>query len=156
MLRVRATRSATTAVFYYLVVAETSTDDTAAAQILGYAYRPSSMVIFQKTVNAVSGGIDQPTRAVVEGTVVAHEFGHIVGLVNAGTAMQAPHEDSAHAKHDSNKACTMYHANNSSELVANLLSGGGHARLRRELPRRRRGAEALNLSVTSRCRDSLP
>jgi hypothetical protein len=113
-----------TAVFYYLVVSEASTDDTAAAKILGYAFRPSSMVVFQKSIFAVSGGLAQPTHDTVEATVVAHEFGHILGLVNAGTAMQSPHEDSAHPKHDTNTGCLMYYANNSSELVSNLVSGG--------------------------------
>jgi hypothetical protein len=113
-----------TEVFYYLVVNESSTDDTAEGKVLGYAYRPTSMTIFQKTINAISGGLGQPSRDVVESTVVAHEFGHVLGLVNTGTAMVAPHEDAAHPKHDSNTKCIMYYANNSSELVANLLAGG--------------------------------
>ena len=56
--------------------------------------------------------------------MVAHEFGHILGLVNAGTAMQSAHEDTAHPKHDTVAGCIMYWANNSSELVANLVNGG--------------------------------
>jgi hypothetical protein len=113
-----------TAVFYYLVVSTNSTDDNSAGSILGEAYRPSAMVVFQKTIDANSGGLGQPTRDVVESTVVAHEFGHILGLVNTGTPMQTPHEDSAHPKHDVNTACLMYWANNSSAGLANLLTGG--------------------------------
>jgi hypothetical protein len=113
-----------TVVFYYLVVSDGSTDDTSSATILGYAYRPSSMVVFQHNINASAGGLGQPSRDVVESTVVAHEFGHILGLVNTGTPMQKPHEDSEHPKHDQNSACLMYWANNSSEGLANLLSGG--------------------------------
>ena len=97
-----------TAVFYYLVVSTNSTDDNSSGSILGEAYRPSAMVVFQKTIDANSGGLGQPTRDVVESTVVAHEFGHILGLVNAGTPMQTPHEDPAHPKHDVNTACLMY------------------------------------------------
>jgi hypothetical protein len=113
-----------TVVFYYLVVSTSSTDDSAAGTILGYSYRPSSMVVFQKNIDASAGGIGQPSRDDVESTVVAHEFGHILGLVNAGTPMQTPHEDSAHPKHDVNSACLMYWANNSSAGLANLLTGG--------------------------------
>jgi hypothetical protein len=113
-----------TAVFYYLVVSTNSTDDNSAGSILGEAYRPSAMVVFQKTIDANSGGLGQPTRDVVESTVVAHEFGHILGLVNTGTPMQTPHEDPAHPKHDVNNACLMYWANNSSAGLANLLTGG--------------------------------
>ena len=113
-----------TAVFYYLVVSTNSTDDTSSGSILGEAYRPSAMVVFQKTIDANSGALGQPSRDVVESTVVAHEFGHILGLVNTGTPMQTPHEDSAHPKHDANNACLMYWANNSSAGLANLLTGG--------------------------------
>jgi len=42
-----------TVVFYYLVVEESSTDDTSSGVILGYAYRPSAMVVFQKNIFAV-------------------------------------------------------------------------------------------------------
>jgi len=113
-----------TVVFYYLVVSESSTDDTSSGTILGYSYRPSSMVVFQKNIDAAAGGLGQPSRDVVESTVVAHEFGHILGLVNLGTPMQTPHEDSAHKGHDVNTACLMYWANNSSAGLANLLTGG--------------------------------
>jgi hypothetical protein len=113
-----------TAVFYYLVVSTNSTDDSSAGSILGEAYRPSAMVIFQKTIDANAGGLEQPSRDVVESTVVAHEFGHVLGLVNNGTPMQTPHEDPNHPKHDVNTACLMYWANNSSAGLTNLLTGG--------------------------------
>jgi hypothetical protein len=113
-----------TIVFYYLVVSTNSSDDTANSQILGYSYRPSSMVVFQKSIDDNAGAIGQPSRDVVESTVVAHEFGHILGLVNAGTPMQTPHEDPAHPKHDTNSACLMYWSNNSSAGLANLFTGG--------------------------------
>ena len=116
--------TADTAVFYYLVVSDPSADDTAQFKVLGLAHRASSMVVFEGTIASISGGLGQPSRDVVESTVVAHEFGHILGLVNAGTPMVQPHEDAAHGAHDVNKDCLMYFANNSSEFVANLLGGG--------------------------------
>lgn len=113
-----------TVVFYYLVVSERSDEDTASSTILGYAYRPSSMVVFQAGIDGNAGGLGQPSRDIVESTVVAHEFGHILGLVNIGTRMQTPHQDSEHEGHDVNTACLMYYANNSSAGLANLLTGG--------------------------------
>ena len=113
-----------TVVFYYLVVSDPSSDDTNQAKVLGLAHRASSMVIFQGTIDKIAGGIGQPSRETVESTVVAHELGHVLGLVNIGTKMTQPHEDAMHPGHDANTKCLMYWANNSSSLVANLLQGG--------------------------------
>lgn len=113
-----------TAVFYYLVVSDPSALDTSSTQVLGLAHRAASMVVFQGTIDQDSGGIGQPSPDVVESTVVAHEFGHVLGLVNTGAPMQTPHEDPDHPAHDIDQGCVMYWANNSSQLVANLLSGG--------------------------------
>jgi len=113
-----------TAVFFFLVTSDPYVEDTQDAKVLGLAHRPSSMVVFQKTIDGISGGLGQPSRDIVEKTVVAHELGHVLGLVNLGTAMRQMHEDAAHAGHDSNASCLMYFANNSSKVVANLLQGG--------------------------------
>lgn len=48
-----------------------------------------------------------------ERSVMLHEFGHILGLVNCGTKCQTPHEeqDSAHKPHCNNeKGCVMYYS----------------------------------------------
>lgn len=113
-----------TAVFFYMVVSDAYSEDTSSQKVLGLAYRASSMVVFQKTIESISGGIGQPSADVVESTVVAHELGHVLGLVNLGVPMQQPHQDTAHGAHDTNTSCLMYWANNSSQLLANLLSGG--------------------------------
>jgi hypothetical protein len=115
---------ADTGVFFYLVVAESSTSDSGNLKVLGQAYRASSMVIFQKSIDSISGGLGQPSRDIVESSVVAHEFGHVLGLVNIGTPMVQPHEDGAHPAHDTNQSCLMYWLNDSSMLVQNLLTGG--------------------------------
>jgi hypothetical protein len=113
-----------TIVFYVLYLADGAATDTSQLKTLGLAHRASSVVIFQKTIDDLSGGIAQPSSEVVESAVLGHELGHILGLVNVGTPMVQPHEDTSHPAHDVNQSCLMYWANNSSQLVANLLAGG--------------------------------
>lgn len=93
------------------------------AKVLGVAYGSSSMAIFEKTVQDFSGGLTQPAVSTLESTVIHHEFAHILGLVNNGTAMQAAHQDEAHGRHCNNKKCLMYYAAETSD-IAGLLTGG--------------------------------
>lgn len=113
----------TQAVAYFLFLDGNSTSDSSSGQILGQAYAPSSLVIYEKTIQNLSGAIGQPSRAVLESTVMQHEFGHILGLVNIGTPMQSAHQDTAHGAHCTNTACLMYWQVDTSNFVANLLGG---------------------------------
>lgn len=113
-----------TAVVYFFYVSDPSDQDTQNAKILGFAHRASSLVIFQGTIEDVSGGVGQPSSATVESAVIAHELGHVLGLVNIGTPMVSDHADPEHPDHDVNEDCIMYFANNSSDLVGNILTGG--------------------------------
>ena len=119
---------ADTAVFYYLVVSDPSADDSGNLKVLGEAYRASAMVVFQCSIKSLSGGLGQPSADTVESAVVAHEYGHVLGLVNISTPMVTSHQDTAHGAHDSNDKCLMYYLNNSSAgLAGNLLGGGSIA-----------------------------
>ena len=93
------------------------------AKVLGVAYGSSSMAIFEKIVQDYSGGLTQPAVTTLESTVIHHEFAHILGLVNNGTAMQAAHQDEAHGRHCNNKGCLMYYAAETTDIVG-LLTGG--------------------------------
>ncbi|MBA2612533.1 MAG: peptidase [Bacteroidetes bacterium] len=88
---------------------------------LGVAYSSSSMVIFEKTLRDLSGGLGQPTLGSVEATVSEHEFGHILGLVNNGTNMTVSHQDEPHGKHCNNSNCLMYYMTETSDMISNLL-----------------------------------
>lgn len=46
--------------------------------------------------------------SLVEQTVLVHEFGHGVGLVNNGVPLASQHQDTAHGAHCSNTECVMY------------------------------------------------
>ncbi|MGZ3903511.1 MAG: peptidase [Bacteroidia bacterium] len=108
---------------YFLFVDKDYASNPSSGKVLGMAYDETSMVIFEKTITDYSGGLGQPTRDVLESTVVEHEFGHILGLVNNGTRMLTDHQDAANGRHCNNRACLMYYSTETSNIVANLLGG---------------------------------
>ena len=93
------------------------------ANILGAAYRNTSLAIFGPTVTNSSGGVNQTTRTKLETTVLDHEFGHLLGLTNLGTPMVTQHEDGAHMSHCNNSSCLMYFSTQTSMMGGVLLSG---------------------------------
>jgi hypothetical protein len=115
--------SGTQAVAYFLFLDGASTSDSSSGQILGIAHGPSSIVMMGGTIHASSGALGQPSRQVLETTVMQHEFGHLLGLTNTGTPMVAPHQDSAHGAHCSNTSCLMYWQVDTSNFLGNLLGG---------------------------------
>ena len=78
--------------------------------VVGVAYRNTALCIFEKTVQANSGGINQAGRVKVETGVLFHEIGHLLGLTNNGTNMTAPHEDASNKAHCNNSNCLMYYS----------------------------------------------
>ena len=109
---------------YFLFVDGDYASNSGNSKVLGFAYGSSSMTIFEKTIKGLSGGIGQPTVTVLESTVLLHEFGHILGLVNNGTPMQAAHQDVPHGKHCDDQNCLMYYTVETSDVVANLVGAG--------------------------------
>ncbi len=101
-----------------------TTTDTESQFILGSAYRNTSFVMYQSTIQQRSGGLGQPSRVNLETTVIQHELAHLLGLVNLGSPMQTPHEDAAHPKHCNNENCLMFWEAGGSGLL-NMM-GGGH------------------------------
>jgi hypothetical protein len=80
------------------------------SRVLGVAYSPSSICIFKDNITAAAPGRLGQFADDVEKAVIVHELGHMLGLVNNGVGMVAPHEDTTHPKHDTNTACVMYYA----------------------------------------------
>ncbi len=95
--------------------------DYATSGVVGVAYRNTAICVFEKTIQANSGGINQASRVKVETGVLLHEIGHLLGLTNNGTAMTTPHEDAANKAHCNNSNCLMYHSIETSGLM-NMLS----------------------------------
>lgn len=91
--------------------------------VLGVAYRNTSLCIFGKTIHDNSGAIGQASRVKLESTVMEHESGHIMGLVDLGTAMQTNHKDDAHGNHCNNTSCLMYYATETTDILGFLITG---------------------------------
>ena len=96
--------------------------DTASTFTLGTAYRNTSFVIFENSVQGLSDSITEPNRVDLETTVILHEFCHILGLVNLGSPMQTNHVDTAHDKHCTNENCLMYWKTESNSILT--MMGG--------------------------------
>lgn len=94
--------------------------NTQNSQTLGIAYGSSSMVVFGKTIRENTGGLTQPSTSLVEQSVLNHEFGHILGLVNLGAPMQTDHQDEANGKHCDNQDCLIYWATETGNFISNL------------------------------------
>ncbi|HWJ90864.1 MAG TPA: M12 family metallo-peptidase [Flavisolibacter sp.] len=104
---------------YILYTDGTYTDDN----VLGAAYQNTSAVLFGKKIHDNSGGIGQSSRTKLEATVLEHEIGHLLGLVDTGSSMQTQHKDSAHGSHCVNSNCLMYYAAETTDILGFLITG---------------------------------
>lgn len=88
---------------------------------LGVSYSASSFVIFRDRINSATTAIIQPGE--IERSVVLHEAGHILSLVEIGYRSRYNRQDSGHPYHSRNKGSVMYWAVEDVSL-ANVLAGG--------------------------------
>jgi hypothetical protein len=81
---------------------------------LGVAYGPSSIVIFKEKIDKIPIPIWGPavglTTSDYETSVIVHEFGHLLSLVNIGYESERGHEDPGHDNHCTHEDCVMYYA----------------------------------------------
>ncbi len=89
-------------------------------KVLGVSYKNTSVALFDGIITANSGGTAQPSRETLLSTVLRHEIGHMLGLVNTGTAMQTSHQDEANGKHCDNEQCLMHHKMQTTDGVSAL------------------------------------
>ncbi|MBK1895544.1 zinc metalloprotease [Chryseobacterium paridis] len=90
---------------------------------LGIAYRNTSIALFGKTIRDNSGGFGQTSRTKLEATVLEHELGHLLGLVDLGSPMQTSHKDPSNGNHCSNQNCLMYYASETTDILGFLTTG---------------------------------
>lgn len=98
--------------------------NTENGSVLGLAYRNTSFAIFGETIREFSGQPLAPATSVLETTVVNHEFGHLMGLVNAGTPLENEHQDTENGRHCTTEDCLMYWTAETGEGLINMISGG--------------------------------
>lgn len=92
--------------------------------VLGVAYQNTSFAMFESSVREFSNRPFAPSRYVLESTVLNHEFGHLMGLVNAGTPLQSEHQDVEHGRHCTAENCLMYWTAETGEGLLSTLTGG--------------------------------
>jgi hypothetical protein len=93
------------------------------SNVLGIAYKNTSVAVFGKKIHDNSGGIGQANRTKLEATVLEHELGHLMGLVDLGSSMQTNHKDASHGNHCNNNNCLMYYASETSDILGFLITG---------------------------------
>ncbi|AWA29663.1 membrane metalloprotease [Flavobacterium magnum] len=96
--------------------------DTGTTLTLGAAYRNTSCVLFENSIQALSNSPTEPSRTDLETIVIEHELCHMLGLVDLGSPMQTNHLDSAHGKHCINPDCLMYYQTESN--IQNMMNSG--------------------------------
>ncbi|RKT01691.1 M12 family metallo-peptidase [Chryseobacterium defluvii] len=90
------------------------------ANTLGIAYRNTSVALLGKVIHDNSGGFGQVSRTKLEATVLEHELGHLLGLVDLGSQMQLNHKDPANGNHCNNNNCLMYYASETTDILSFL------------------------------------
>ncbi|MEX2555679.1 MAG: hypothetical protein WEB06_08605 [Actinomycetota bacterium] len=88
---------------------------------LGAAFAASAAVLFRDRIGQATSALIMASE--IERSVLTHEVGHLLGLVNIGYQSRFNHEDPTHPKHSSNRDSVMYWAVEDISL-RDLLSGG--------------------------------
>ncbi|OCA72781.1 hypothetical protein BBH99_12850 [Chryseobacterium contaminans] len=96
---------------------------TGNANTLGIAYRNTSIALLGKTIHDNSGGVGQTSRTKLEATVLEHELGHLLGLVDLGSPMQTGHKDASNGNHCNNQNCLMYYASETTDILGFITTG---------------------------------
>ncbi|MEZ4811458.1 MAG: hypothetical protein R2819_13955 [Allomuricauda sp.] len=98
----------TLAIYIYFADAPSESDDQSEGLVtLGAVYRNTSMIIYESTIRELVGNSILISVSDVETATLEHEFGHLFGLVNLGTASVNDHEDPDAENHCNVEGCLM-------------------------------------------------
>lgn len=92
------------------------------ASVLGVAVDASTVALFSDSIDQAEGPLGRPSVEDVENSVVVHEVGHLLGLVNLVYESPVDHEDDEHPGHSNNDDSVMYWAVESTDIV-NFIFG---------------------------------
>ena len=70
--------------------------------MLGVAVDASTVALFGDSIDEAEGPLGRPSVEDVENSVVIHEVGHLLGLVNLVYQSPVDHEDADHPGHSNN------------------------------------------------------
>lgn len=110
-----------TVVTHLLFLDGHSEHDEDNARVLGVAYGHETIVLFAESIASsctILATNPCTNAAPVWRSVLVHEFGHTMGLVDNGIPMVTPHEDSSHPGHSSSQSSVMYWAVERSGLLS--------------------------------------
>jgi len=108
---------------YILFLDGYSSEDTNNSTTFALVHRNTSVTMFGKRIRERSDRLAHPSRILLENTVTRHELGHLMGLVNVGSAMQHHHEDPNNTGHCDNRSCLMFWAVEAGS-ISNLVQEG--------------------------------
>lgn len=98
----------TLGVYIYFADAPSEGDDDDEGLVtLGAVYRNTTMVIHEITIRQLAARSSIISAADIETATINHEFGHLFGLVNLGTAPINDHEDEEAENHCNIPGCLM-------------------------------------------------
>ena len=90
--------------------------------VLGVAVDASTVALFGDSIDEADGPFGRPSVEDVENSVLVHEVGHLLGLVNLVYQSPVDHEDDEHPGHSNNEDSVMYWAVESAD-VSNFIFG---------------------------------
>jgi hypothetical protein len=117
-VRTNFTRSQTIAIHILIVDAEYQSGN-----ILGISYWNTSMCMFGKTIAKFSGKPGQVTKTQLTITLIEHEMGHLLGLVDQGSPMLNTHIDTGNGAHCKNGVCLMNYLIETSDNGSGFIPG---------------------------------
>lgn len=99
-------------------------EGTAIKNVIGVSISNTTILALFKPVITSGSFSTLLLRVFTEQSVLIHEFGHAIGLVNNGLPITSAHHDSSHGAHCTNDTCVMYYLNEGSEELRDFLTSG--------------------------------
>lgn len=117
--------SGSTASIYILFLDGFFEDDgESQTNVLGVSLSGTSIIALFKPVVA-NGTFPIPfLQGFVEQSVLVHEFGHAIGLVNNGIPLESDHHDAENGAHCTNRSCIMYYLNEGLADLRDFINSG--------------------------------